>query len=191
MKIKDIKLAATVFTPNELLEDEIPKVVFIGRSNVGKSSLINKLVNRKKLARTSSKPGKTLSINYYMVNEEIYFVDLPGYGYAKVSKTETQRCQKLIARFFETVNNVKLILVLIDSRRGFMDKDLAIMEQIVNKQFKLLTVLTKSDKLRHSELLSQKNNLKNNFGLKALAFTIKSENSGTEVLKTIEQALME
>ncbi|MCP4220961.1 MAG: YihA family ribosome biogenesis GTP-binding protein [bacterium] len=191
MKIKDIKVAATSFNAKQLVEDEVPKVVFIGRSNVGKSSLINKVLMRKKLARTSSKPGKTVSINYFMVNDNCYFVDLPGYGYAKVSKQEQKRVRSLIASFFERTLNVKLVVILIDSRRGFMESDLEILEQIINKGLKMLTVLTKSDKLRTSELFSQKQNLQTNYGLNVIPFTTKSENNREDVLKHINQALME
>jgi GTP-binding protein len=191
LKIKAMDVAATAFSGKDLLSDTVEKIVFLGRSNVGKSSLINKLLNRRNFARTSSKPGKTVSINYYLINEAFYFVDLPGYGYAKISKQETRRVQALISAFFETVKNVKLVMILIDSRRGFMDSDLENLAKIINKGFKLLTVLTKSDKLRNSELVIQKKNLKKNYGLNVVTFSKKSEDNREEVLKYINQALME
>lgn len=191
LKIKAMDVAATAFSAKDLLNDNEGKIVFLGRSNVGKSSLINKLLNRRNFARTSSKPGKTVSINYYLINESFYFVDLPGYGYAKISKQETRRVRALISSFFEAVKNVKLVMILIDSRRGFMDSDLEILAKIINKGFKLLTVLTKSDKLRNSELVIQKKNLKKNYGLNVVTFSTKSEDNREEVLKYINQALME
>lgn len=191
LKIRAIEVAATAFNSKSLVKDDREKIAFIGRSNVGKSSLINKLVNRKQLARTSSRPGKTVSVNYFLINEQLYFVDLPGYGYARVSKTEKQRVQKLIASFFETVNNLKLVVMLIDSRRGFMDSDLEILPQIINKNFKLLTVLTKSDKLRNSELFNQKKNLQQQYGLNAVTFSTKSEEQRIALLRFLNQALME
>jgi GTP-binding protein len=191
LKIKAMDVAATAFSGKDLLSDSVEKIVFLGRSNVGKSSLINKLLNRRNFARTSSKPGKTVSINYYLINETFYFVDLPGYGYAKISKQETRRVQTLMSAFFETVKNVKLVMILIDSRRGFMDSDLENLAKIINKGFKLLTVLTKSDKLRNSELVIQKKNLKKNYGLNVVTFSKKSEDNREEVLKYINQALME
>jgi GTP-binding protein len=191
LKIKAMDVAATAFSAKDLLNDNEGKIVFLGRSNVGKSSLINKLLNRRNFARTSSKPGKTVSINYYLINESFYFVDLPGYGYAKISKQETRRVRALISAFFEAVKNVKLVMILIDSRRGFMDSDLEILAKIINKGFKLLTVLTKSDKLRNSELVIQKKNLKKNYGLNVVTFSTKSEDNREEVLKYINQALME
>ncbi len=193
LKIKDIQLGATVFSAKDLIEDTLGKIVFIGRSNVGKSSFINKMINRKNFARTSSKPGKTVSINYYLINKMVYFVDLPGYGYARISKRESQRVRTLISTFFEKVGNIKLVVILIDSRRGFMDSDIEILSKIINKGFRMLTVLTKSDKLRNSDLVIQKNNLQNKYGLKVIAFSIKSADNEKreEVLKYINKALME
>ena len=193
LKFRDIQLAATVFTVKNLVEDSLGKIVFIGRSNVGKSSFINKMINRKNFARTSSKPGKTISINYYLINKMCYFVDLPGYGYARISKKESQRVRMLISTFFEKAENVKLVVILIDSRRGFMDSDIEILSKIINKGFRMLTILTKSDKLRNSELVIQKNNLQNQYGLNVIAFSIKSaDNEKREkILKYINKALME
>lgn len=193
LKIKDIQLAATAFTARDLIRDEMSKIVFIGRSNVGKSSFINKILNRKKIARTSSKPGKTVSINYFLINQMCYFVDLPGYGYAKISKKESQRVRTLISSFFETVENVKLVVLLIDSRRGFLPSDLEILSKIINKGLKMLTVLTKSDKLRNSELVIQKEKLQNQFGLKVITFSIKSADNDQreEIMKFLNKAIME
>jgi len=193
LAIKDIRLAATAFSGRDLIGDTMEKIVFIGRSNVGKSSFINKILNRKNVARTSSKPGKTVSINYYLINRVCYFVDLPGYGYARISKKESDRVRKLISTFFETVKNVKLVVLLIDSRRGFLDSDLEILSKIINKGLKMLTVLTKSDKLRNSELVIQKENLQNKFGLKVITFSIKSDDNDKreEILKFLNKAIME
>lgn len=191
MKISDAKLVRTAFSVNELIADGMGKVVFMGRSNVGKSSLLNKLVNRKNLARTSSRPGKTISINYYLVNKEFYFVDLPGYGFAKISKADRKRVRDLISHFFEQVGSVRLILILIDSRRGFMDADLEVLSKIIDKNFKLLTVLTKSDKLKISILQNQLSNLQQRFGLKVIPFSIKSNDDRLEILKYIKQSIKE
>lgn len=191
MIIRTSKLAKTSFFTRELIADERSKIAFIGRSNVGKSSLINRLLNRKNLARTSSTPGKTVSINYYLINDEFYFVDLPGYGYAKISKIESRRLKTLIADFFSAVKNLKLIVILIDSRRGFSRPDIEILSQLLEKNFRILTVLTKSDKIGSSNLVNQKNDLQNKFGLKAISFSIKSNNNREEILTNINKALME
>ncbi len=191
MKIMDSRLERSSFSARDLIPDDTAKIIFIGRSNVGKSSLINKLLRRKNLARTASRPGKTVSINYYRVNDRFYFVDLPGYGYAKISKQEIKRVKALVSDFFRTVEGARLAVLLIDSRRGIMDSDLGILSQILEKKIKLLTVLTKSDKLRHSELLNQKKNLQNKFGLKVISFTVKSEENREEMLTYITKALTE
>lgn len=191
MKITGSRLERTSFSAKDLVRDQTKKIVFVGRSNVGKSSLINKLLNRKKLARTSSRPGKTVSINYYRVNEEFFFVDLPGYGYAKLPKAEIERVKRLMTSFFTTVEEARLVVLLIDCRRGFMESDLEVLQQIVDKKIKMLTVLTKSDKLRHSALVDQKKNLQNQFGLKVISFTVKSDANREEMLTYINQALTE
>ncbi|MCK4760622.1 MAG: YihA family ribosome biogenesis GTP-binding protein [Candidatus Aminicenantes bacterium] len=191
MKIKESKLERTSFNEKELINDDMSKIAFIGRSNVGKSSFINKILHRKNLARTSSKPGKTISINYYLINEEFYFVDLPGYGYAKIPKQERLRVRSLMTVFFENVKNLKLIVLLIDSRRGFTAPDLEILPQLLDKKFKMLTVLTKSDKIGSTELTNRKTNLKKKFGLRAISFSIKSDSNKQEILNNINEALME
>lgn len=194
MKIKEVQLAATVFVEDNLISDNLPKIIFIGRSNVGKSSFINKIINRKNFARTSATPGKTISINYYLINKEFYFVDLPGYGYARVSQKEAQRIRRLITFFFEKSKNVRLVLILIDSRRGFMHPDIEILAKILNKEFRMLTVLTKSDKIKNSELIIQKDNLQKEYGLRVITFSIKSKDNNEkreEILKKINEAIME
>jgi len=202
MKITDCQLEKTSFVDSDLIQNDIAKIIFIGRSNVGKSSLINKLAERKKLARISSTPGKTISINYYRVKimekrEEkkiqntCYFVDLPGYGYAKIPKKESQRVKQLLSTFFLTIKNARLAVLLIDSRRDFMDSDLEVISQILDKKINILTVLTKSDKLTYSELTNRKKTLKNKYDLDVVAFTIKSSKSREELLELINKALME
>ncbi|MEN8154682.1 MAG: ribosome biogenesis GTP-binding protein YihA/YsxC [Acidobacteriota bacterium] len=191
MIIKDIKLVKTSFVPKELLMDDIPKIVFIGRSNVGKSSLINKLMKRKKLAKTSSKPGKTISINYYLVNDMFYFVDLPGYGYSKISKNDKLRVNELINAFFRKTPVIKLILILVDSRHGFMKTDIEALSGIIEKDFKILTIFTKSDKLSNSVLNNQLKKHQKEFDLKAIPFSIKIENGELSILGHINNALKE
>ncbi len=200
MKIVDCRLEKTSFTDKDLIRDATKKVIFFGRSNVGKSSLINKLLGRKRLARTSAAPGKTVSVNYYRVNsvsngndlkDSFYFVDLPGYGYAKISRQESQRVKNVLSTFFRTVTNAKLALLLIDSRRGFMESDLEIIPQILDKKINILTVLTKSDKLSFLKLTDRVKALQSEFGLKVVTFTIKSNENKEELLNLIKKALME
>jgi len=134
--------------PNETL----PEIAFAGRSNVGKSSFINSIVLRKNLARTSQNPGKTQSINFYNVEDNFILVDLPGFGFAKASKTSRQDWQKLIYEYIRYRNNLKFVAVMIDSRIEPMERDLAFIEWLENEKKNYLIVLTKIDKISASKL---------------------------------------
>jgi GTP-binding protein len=190
MNIKKTRLAGTFFNQSQLPVDARPKILFFGRSNVGKSSLINTILEQK-LAKTSSTPGKTLSINYYLIDEKLLFTDMPGYGFAKVAKTESARVRKLIADFLQQVQNVRLAALLIDSRRGFLPADLETLEQIMQKKFPVLTILTKSDKISFSEQKNLIAQLHKNFGLHAISFSIKSTTGKNEIWKYINEAIKE
>ena len=131
-----------------------PEIVFSGRSNVGKSSLINKLCNRKALAKTSSTPGKTATINFYDC-EPAYFVDLPGYGYAKVNRTERQRWDKLINSYFEAKRPNILLLQLLDCRHAPSTEDIVMLDYLKHYNIPFIAVLTKNDKLNKSETAKQ------------------------------------
>lgn len=191
MIIRKTELIKTVFVPKEVIQDTIPKFLFIGRSNVGKSTLINKLIRRKKMAKTSSRPGKTISINYYLINDEFYFVDLPGYGYSKISKTDQARVNKLMDAFFNNTKNINLVFSLIDSRHGYLKSDMAALSSIIKKNLRILTIFTKSDKLSNSVLKNQLKNHQTTYGLKVIPFSAKYENSGFEILNSIEKGLEE
>jgi len=180
-----VELIRTAYTPAQLLTQSIPQVAFIGRSNVGKSSLINTLLGKKNLARTSSKPGKTLSINYFAVENKICFVDLPGYGYAKVCQSEKKRSNELLDAFFTENLSVKLLCLLIDSRRGFLDIDLEMIEKIMIFPIRILTIATKVDKISHSE---QKNLLfkhQKDFDLSLIPFSVKRQAHRDKLLDVI------
>jgi GTP-binding protein len=180
MNVKKTRLAGTFFNQSQLPDDARPKIMFFGRSNVGKSSLINALLEQK-LAKTSSTPGKTLSINYYLIDEKLLFADMPGYGFAKVAKSESARVRKLISDFLLQVKNVRLAALLIDSRRGFLPQDLETLDQI----------LTKSDKISFSEQKNLVTQLHEKFGLRAIPFSIKSTNGKNEIWKYINEAIKE
>jgi GTP-binding protein len=130
----------------QLPNTENMEIAFAGRSNVGKSSLLNKLLNRKKLARVSSMPGKTITINFYQVGD-VRLVDLPGYGYAKVAKTEKQRWAELIEGYFKTGRNLALVVQLIDIRHSPTKLDLEMINYIIDAEIPFIVVLTKMDKL--------------------------------------------
>ncbi len=190
MNIKKSELAGTFFTPDQLPAEGRPKVLFFGRSNVGKSSLINTLLEHR-LARTSSTPGKTLSVNYYLIDRRLIFADLPGYGFAKVPKSEGERVRRLIAAFLERAENVRLAVLLIDSRRGFLPPDLDTLAQIIEKKFPILTILTKSDKISLSEQRKLIVQLQQNFSLNAISFSIQSPAGKNEIWKHIKEAIKE
>lgn len=158
MNYNNIDFEAAFGRFKELPESDLPEICFSGRSNVGKSSLINKLFNRKNLARTSSKPGKTITINFYKTNDT-RFVDLPGYGYAKISKTEMDRFSELMEGYFQSNRQIKLVMQLVDMRIGPTDKDLQMIDFLKTLGFNFIIVLTKCDKLNKTEFSNMLNKL--------------------------------
>jgi len=189
MIIRDVTLVHTVFKAGDLIHDDRPQVIFVGRSNVGKSSLINSLLRRRNLARTSSTPGKTVSINYYLINGRFYFVDLPGYGYAKIPRSERKRVNDLMMRFFAGSRDPALVVQLIDARRGFMEADLEILEKILENRPNILTVMTKSDKISSSILATQTQKYQTLYDLHIVPFSVKSGSSREIVWEHIQRAL--
>ena len=152
MIIKDAHFVCSNNRFDKLPKDNIPEYAFIGRSNVGKSSLINALVQRKGLAKTSSTPGKTISINHFMVNGQWYLVDLPGYGYAQRSKKSREEWRVMLANYISRRRNLLYTFVLIDSRLEPQNSDLGFMEWLGENQVPFCIVFTKADKLSKSEL---------------------------------------
>jgi GTP-binding protein len=142
--------------PSECPETTLPEFAFIGRSNVGKSSLINMLLDRKDLAKTSGSPGKTRLINHFLINKAWYLVDLPGYGYAKVSKTDRKTFMKMIYNYFEKRENMINAFVLIDSRHAPQPSDLEFMNWLGQNGIPFSIIMTKLDKLSSSELKKNK-----------------------------------
>lgn len=156
MLMKKIEFVKSVYNLSELPKKELPTVVLCGRSNVGKSSFINSIFAPLKVARISSTPGKTRSLNYYLVENKFYIVDLPGFGYAKVSKSERIAWQKLIENYFEMNKNIVLAFHLIDSRHDPMPLDYQLNEFIRSKNIPYYVILNKVDKLKQSEIAELK-----------------------------------
>jgi ribosome biogenesis GTP-binding protein ysxC len=152
MHIKQAVLETVCGIASVLPKNDLPEIAFLGKSNVGKSSLINTLMQRKSLARTSQAPGKTQTINYYKVNDSLYFVDLPGYGYAKVSQELRQKWGKMIERYITTSPTLKLICLLVDIRHEPTENDRLMYDWIKYHGYKVLLILTKADKLKRSVL---------------------------------------
>jgi GTP-binding protein len=146
-------------SPQQFPEADFPEVAFAGRSNVGKSSLLNMLVGAKQLARVSSTPGKTQQINFFLVEERMRFVDLPGYGYAKASQKDRREWGKLITTYFESDRPIAMVLQLIDSRLPLQDSDARVMQWFVEQGLPLQVALTKVDKLKQGERVRQERSL--------------------------------
>ncbi len=151
MKIKSSELRTVCGPTSKLPAEELPEIAFAGRSNVGKSSLINSLLNRKNLARTSSSPGKTVTINFYIINEMFYLVDLPGYGYAKASLQERAKWGKMIEKYLSTRDVLRAVVLLVDIRHAPTKDDVMMYEWIVANGLKPIIVATKLDKIKRSQ----------------------------------------
>ena len=152
MVIKNVNLETVCGITSKLPENEHPEIAFAGKSNVGKSSLINGLMNRKSLARTSAQPGKTQTINFYNINEAMYLVDLPGYGYAKVSQSEKEKWGKMIERYLHTSKNLKAVFLLIDIRHDPSANDKMMYDWILNNGYEPIIIATKLDKINRSQV---------------------------------------
>ncbi len=155
MVIKNAELETVCGITSKLPDNNLPEIAFAGKSNVGKSSLINSLLNRKALARTSSQPGKTQTINFYNINKELYFVDLPGYGYAKVSTEIRAKWGKMIERYLHSSKQLKIVFLLIDIRHEPSENDCMMYDWIVSNGYEPIIIATKLDKIKRSQL--QKN----------------------------------
>ena len=136
----------------EFIEDELPQIALVGRSNVGKSSLINMLTNNSKMAKTSSTPGRTRLVNYFNVNNQFYLVDLPGYGYAKASKSTTSAWDSVMNDYFVENPKLKVVMLLLDSRIMPTELDKQMLDYLAENEIPAIVVLTKSDKISRSEL---------------------------------------
>lgn len=147
MKIIKSDLHAIAVGPSQYPKDELPEIAFAGRSNVGKSSFINSMINRANLARTSGKPGKTRTINFYIINESFRFVDLPGYGYAQVSKTEREKWGHIIEEYLTERENLREIILIVDIRHEPSEQDLMMYNWIKSFGYKGLVIATKADKI--------------------------------------------
>ena len=148
-KSEFIKSAAT---PDGFIRDELPNIVFSGKSNVGKSSVINRLLNRKNFARVGQSPGKTIHVNYFLIDGKAYFVDLPGYGYAKVSKQERERWGRLMEQFFAAEGLIDLGVMIVDARHKPTADDVTMAQWFKSAQCPMVVVANKCDKLKKSEL---------------------------------------
>lgn len=197
IKITSAEFLQGVADLRQLPKRELKEILFIGRSNVGKSSLLNKLCNRKNLARSSATPGKTREINYYLINDEFYFVDLPGYGYAKVPEQMKAGWKKLIEDFLKRGEPIAIAMQLIDSRQEPTPLDLMMMDWLEYYEIPYILVLTKSDKLPVSKLGRQIDAYKERFGSQLnegccrgiIPFSVVSPDGKGDLMKAVELGL--
>lgn len=191
MIIKNVELETVCGITSKLPENCLPEVAFAGKSNVGKSSLINALVNRKSLARTSGQPGKTQTINFYNVNKELYIVDLPGYGYAKVSKEVAAKWGPMIENYLHTSQQLRMVFLLIDIRHKPTDNDVQMYRWILSNGFSPVIIATKADKLKRSQIKKQLDVLKNTLrvieGVPIIPFSAMTKQGREEIWSLIEE----
>ena len=171
MIVKNPKFEISAVKPAQYPQNELPQIVLVGKSNVGKSSFINSMLNRKKLARTSSEPGKTRQINFYNIDEKFYFVDLPGYGYSKMSKEEQARVGSFIEEYLSKSDKIALIVFLIDIRHEPSQNDRLMYNYIINTNSPCLVIANKADKIAVTKVDNAVQDLQNSLNpLKDLTF---------------------
>ncbi|MBE5894585.1 MAG: YihA family ribosome biogenesis GTP-binding protein [Lachnospiraceae bacterium] len=191
MKIKNVSLETVCGITSVLPETEKPEFAFAGKSNVGKSSLINALMQRKSLARTSSQPGKTQTINFYNVNDELYFVDLPGYGYAKVGKEVTAKWGKMVERYLHKSKQLKAVFLLIDIRHEPSANDKLMYDWIMSNGFDPIIIATKLDKINRSQIQKHVKMIREGLGAKKecviVPFSAESKQGRDEIYGIIEE----
>lgn len=193
MIIKNAELETVCGISSKLPDNPGVEIAFAGKSNVGKSSLINGLLNRKALARTSSQPGKTQTINFYKINQEFYFVDLPGYGYAKVSATEREKWGKMIERYLHSSDQLQLVFLLIDIRHEPSQNDVMMYDWICHNGFTPVIIATKADKIKRSQLQKNIKIIRQKFGMQKedllFPFSALTRQGRDEILDYVEQVV--
>lgn len=195
MKIKSVNLETVIGITSKLPENIFPEFAFAGKSNVGKSSLINAIMNRKSYARTSAQPGKTQTINFYNINEEFYLVDLPGYGYARVSMETKAKWGKMIERYLQRSQQLKAVFLLIDIRHDPSANDRDMYEWIVQNGFEPIIIATKSDKISRGQidkhLKAIRVGLKTRPGTILIPFSALNKNGLEQVYEILDNYLAE
>lgn len=190
MVIKRVELETVCGITSTLPENLFPEVAFAGKSNVGKSSLINGLLNRKSLARTSSQPGKTQTINFYRVNDAVYLVDLPGYGYAKVSEETKAKWGRMIERYLHGSKQLKAVFLLIDIRHEPSANDKDMYNWIVYQGYEPIIIATKLDKIKRSQVQKQMKIVKEGLqllpGTKIIPFSAETKQGRDEIWEIID-----
>lgn len=195
MVIKNVNLETVCGITSVLPDNQMPEIAFAGKSNVGKSSLINGLMNRKAYARTSAKPGKTQTINFYNINEALYLVDLPGYGYAKVSVKEKEQWGKLIERYLHGSKQLKAVFLLIDIRHDPSANDKLMYDWIVSQGFEPIIIATKLDKIKRSQIQKQIKAVREGLNLRpkttVIPFSAETKQGRDEIWALVESEFLQ
>lgn len=195
MIIKSVNLETVIGVTSKLPENHLPEFAFSGKSNVGKSSLINALMNRKAYARTSSQPGKTQTINFYNINEALYYVDLPGYGYAKVSLEAKEKWGKMIERYLRQSPMLKMVFLLVDIRHEPSANDKSMYDWIVYNGYHPVIIATKLDKINRSQIQKQVKILRQGLGMEKegilIPFSAETKQGREEIWDLIERVMAE
>lgn len=191
MVIKNISLETVIGVTSKIPDNQLPEIAFAGKSNVGKSSLINALMNRKSLARTSAQPGKTQTINFYNINDELYFVDLPGYGYAKVSQQEKEKWGKMIEKYLHRSKVLQAVFLLVDIRHEPSANDRQMYEWILANGYHPIVIATKLDKINRSQIAKQVKLVKQGLGVDkdtiVIPFSAETKQGREEIYDLIDQ----
>ena len=194
MNYNKVEFEAAFGTLKQIPQSDLPEIVFAGRSNVGKSSMLNRIFNRKNLARVSSMPGKTITINFFKVENDVRIVDLPGYGYAKVAKGEKRRWAEMMEGYFQSPRNIKLVVQLVDMRHKPSEDDYIMMRFLQDADLPFIVAATKSDKLNKTQYNERKNALREElaeFGDNIIILPFSSEKGeGTDELKKIIESVL-
>lgn len=186
MDIKSAEFIKGIIGTDKILEDNRPQIAFIGRSNVGKSSVINLLVKRKNLVKSSSKPGKTKQINFFLVNKKFFFVDLPGYGFMKTDLKRKEKTRKLIIWYlFRSNVEIDKIVLIIDAKTGLNDFDLEMIELLRKTEKNFVVIANKIDKLKKNEIKKQINLFQEEIKEKIIPFSAKEKKGREELLREI------
>lgn len=177
MVIKQVELETVCRITSKIPKNLLPEIAFAGKSNVGKSSLINALMNRKSLARTSSQPGKTQTINFYKINQDMYLVDLPGYGYTKIAESEKRKWGVMVEKYLHQSKQLKAVFLLVDIRHDPSANDKMMYDWILHQGFEPVIIATKSDKLKRSQVQKHVKAIQTGLNLNAQEriFTFSSE----------------
>ncbi len=194
MKIKSVNLERVCGPTSKLPANTLPEIAFAGKSNVGKSSLINTLINRNSYAKTSSTPGKTQTINFYNINEAFYLVDLPGYGFAHVPEAEKERWGALIDRYLDTSEQLRAVFLLIDIRHDPTANDRQMYAWILSRGYEPIIIATKADKIKRSQAQKQVKGVREGLGMPKsgtiIPFSAQTRQGKDEIWGLIEQKFL-